>query len=499
MLNRWWLVISLPTILGFAGYFYSSNQESVYEAKATILVQGKGGGIAFGASDFRLSSELAATYSRRVTAKPFLDTVPTDGELPFATDSLPGMVSATIANNPPIVELRIRHASPDIAAKTAQMVAERFIDYTIEQELAEIARVQAAAQGIVNIDDLVAAQFSTLDTLEILEPVSTPGTPVLPRTRLNVAAGALLGFLVAVGAAFLWESMTDTVRFPEQLSQRFGVTSLGTIFRWSTKEVADDDMVLWSAPSSRYAEALRQVRANLQFANARQPGKLFLVTSPGPGEGKTTILSNLSIALAQTGKRVLIVDGDLRRPSVHRFFPDAGREPGLSNYLADLGTSLADAIRQTVVEGVDIIPNGPTPPNPAELLGSPRMATLLSQTREEYDAVLVDTPPMLLVADGSILASQVEKAVVIVDGSGTKASFLQAALDTLRSTNVEIAGVIINKLKRPRFGYGYNCPYYYYSSYGYYAETQESASPNGRIYERLAHRVKSALSRSRDQ
>ena len=175
------------------------------------------------------------------------------------------------------------------------------------------------------------------------------------------------------------------------------------------------------------------------------------------------------------------------------------RDPGLSNFLADLSTDLAEVVHPTAAEGVEVMPAGPTPPNPAELLGSPKMNTLLSQLKSVYDTVLVDSPPLLLVADGSLVASQVDGVIVVVDGFGTRSSSLQAALDTLRNTNVNIVGVIINKLKRARFGYGYTYPYYYYySDYKYYTDSDEMpVNGTGRFYSRLTQQARRVWSRLR--
>ena len=397
----------------------------------------------------------------------------------------------------------MRHQDREIAAITAQVVAQDFIEYAIEQRLAEIARLQtvAAAQGISNVQDLVAAQFIAVDSLSLLEPVVPPGNLVNRRARQNIVLGTIFGIVLAAGLVLLLESMRDTVRFIDQVSQRFGVTGLGTLFKWSSQEIEEGSLVLWSAPNSSYAESFRHIRANLQFATANQHGNALLVSSPGPGEGKSTIISNLAIAIAQTGKRVVVVDGDLRRPALYRLFNGLQREPGLSNFLADLGADSDDIVTQTDIEGIHVIPSGPTPPNPAELLGSPRMVTLLNQLRERYDIVLVDSPPLLPVADGTILASQVDGAIVVVDGFGTRSSSLQAALDGLRNTQVNITGVIINKLKRPGLGYAYNYPYYYYyysSYYSYYSQTDE-ANVNGArgLYLRLGQRARTAWSRLR--
>ena len=492
----------LPTIGGLLSYFYSQNQEPIYQAHASILVQYRGGGTSLGVSDFTRSRELASTYARQVSARPFLERVEQSGQVPFNADRLRTMISSNTEATPPAVEVIVKHSDPGLAAATAQVLAEQFINYAVEQRLAEIARLQtaAAAQGLTNVESLVSAQFTAVDSLSLLEPVRPPGRPTVPRTRQNITLGVILGLVLATGGALLLEGLGDTVRFHDQLNRRFGVNGLGIIFRWSSQDVEEDSPVVWKSPASSYAEAFRQIRANLQFATANQPGNVFMVTSPGPGEGKTTILSNLAVSLAHTGKRIAVIDGDLRRPSLHRQFDVARREPGLSNLLADQTAKLDDAMLPTEVEGITILPSGPTPPNPGELLGSSRMAALMSELRDKYDMVLVDSPPMLMVADTAVLSTQVDGAIVVVDGTSTRSSSLQAALETLRNTKVSIFGVIINKLKRSRFGYGYSYPYYYYyySFYSYYSdENGNGAGADGRFYTRLGRRAKTALSRLR--
>lgn len=497
-------MVLLPLLGGVVALLYSRNQPVIYEARATLLVQQHIGGLARSPSDFILSEHLANTYSRQVRASPFLEKVVQKhiNEITFGVGELKSMINATTGRNPPMVELRVWHNNPVIAADTADLLAREFIDYIVELRLAEIARLQsaAAAQGIINAQELVAAQFSAIDSLSLLEPVSTPSAPVLPRTRQNIVLGVLVGIVLVLGAVFLLESLGDTVRSPEDIARRFGVTSLGTVFRWSQQDASDQDLVLSKAPSSNYAESFRQVRANIQFATANQQARAFLVCSPGPGEGKSTIVCNLGIALAQLGKRVVIVDGDLRRASVHKRFESVKREPGLSSYLADFATDLDSIMQKTGVEGLAVIPSGPIPPNPAELLGSPKMKALLRELRDRFDYVMVDSAPILLVADGPTLASQVDGAIVVVDGSHTRSSSLRATLDALKKAQANIVGVVVNKLKRPRFGYGYSYPYYYYYSYnGYYgSDDSDHRSRNGhkkKLHQQPAHWMKAVVSR----
>lgn len=496
----WWLLILAPTAGGVGGYFYSQGQDQIYEATATILVQYRGSLSAPGFGDFQRSQELASTYRRLVTAKPFLEFARENRGITFGEVDLKAAVSAATASNPPALEIEVRHRDPSLAALTAQAVAEEFIDYAMEQRLAEFDRIRAATaeHEIVIGKDIVAAQLATIDSLSLLEPVEPPGSPVVPRTRLNIAVGVIAGLIPAVIAAILLDRMRDTVRFPDELSRRFGVTNLGAIFRWSSKEAHDNRLILLTAPRSSYAEAFRQTRANVQFAAANRPGKILMVASPGPAEGKTTVISNLAVALAHAGKRVVTIDGDLRKPTVHKLFAPIQKEPGLSNYLSEPDTEVWEVIRPTRIGGVHVIPSGPIPPTPAELLGMPKMSDLLNQLVEEYDSVLVDSPPVLLFADASIIATQVHGVIVVVDGFNTRSSSLKATLDVFHSAHVDVLGVVVNKLKPPRLGLGYLHPYYNYSNRSYYAATdQANGNGNGRIYGRLFRKTTTALTRLR--
>ena len=496
-------MLLLPTIGGLLGLYFSRGEEPTYVAKATILVQYRGSGLGYGFGNFNQSAELASTYRRLATAKPFFDRVEQNSDLPFDSGGFRGIVSVDTVDSPPALEIRATHVDPGLAAAVAQVVAEQFIDYAIELRLAEIARVQAAAavQGILNAPDVLAAQLNAIDILSLLEPVTPPSSPSGSGVRNNVLLGAAFGLVLAVGAALLLESLTDTVRFPDQLERRFGVHSLGVVFRWSGQDVGSNELVQKTAPTSGYAEAFRQIRANLQFAVASQPGNVYMVTSPGPSEGKSTVVANLAVSVAQSGKRVVLIDCDMRRPTLHNLFEQDGREPGLSNYLADPSTQLLDVIRPTFQEGVGLIPSGPTPPNPSELLGSTRMTAMINELGRQYDLVLVDSPPMLVVADGAVTAAQSHGVVIVVDGFSTRSSSLQATLSSVRNTNISVIGVIINKMRRSRFAYAYNYgyDYHYYSSYyRYYSDENEAAAGvNGRISRRLARRASKIFSRIR--
>jgi capsular exopolysaccharide synthesis family protein len=468
------------------------------------LVQQRRGGFSPSVSDFSLSGQLALTYGTQVRSTPFFDQVTEKNALDVEgvslnTGRLKGMVSTATSDKPPTVTISVRHGDPKLAATVANVLASEFIEYVIQQRLVEISNLQtsAASQGLTNVQDLVSAQAALIDSITLLEPAQRPGNPILPRTRYNVILAIALGGAVSIGLSLLLSALRDTVRSPEELQRRFGVASLGTVFTWASKEAAADQLVMWHAPTSGYSESLRQIRANVQFATAGNNTKVFLVTSPGPSEGKTTILSNLTIAMAQTGKRVVAVDGDLRRPTVHRRFQLKGREIGLSNFLSEPNLPVENVVVNTEIEGVSIIPAGPIPPNPSELLGSPRMAVLLEQLAEKYDVVFVDSPPTLMAADAPVIAAQVGEAIVVVDGSKTRTSSLKGTLESLRNSQVHILGVVLNKLKRGRFGYGYGYGYQY-NYYRYYRMEEEgdvSANGAGPAYKRPLVWARSVLSK----
>jgi len=493
----------LPVAGGAFGYLYnyiqSANQEIVYEAEAVLLVQQRRAGFQAGVSDVGVSQQLAATYRIQVTSAPFLERVAEDPDVGLSVGQLRQMLAARTTSQPPTLVINVKDGDPNVASATADKVAQTFINYVIELRLAEIARLQvaAAAQGLSNVQDLVSAQFGLMDSLTVLEPASVATRLVISRMWQTTLLGFMVGVMVATGGILLLGSLTDTVRNVEDLPRRFGFPALGVVFKWSSEEVGEDELVVWRSPRSNYSESFKQIRANLQFATVNQPGNAYLVTSPSPEEGKSTIICNLAITLAQLGKRVMVVDADLRRPKVHKLFRTEGREPGLSNFLAEQAIDITDVVHSTEVEGVTVIPAGPIPPNPAELLATPRMSALLERASELVDVVLVDSPPVLVVADGAIIASQVDGAIVVVDGFSTRSSALRAALHALDNAKVNIVGAIINKLKRPRFAYSYP-NYYSYYSYKYYGTSDSDdalADGAGRSFKRPMHRVRSAFSR----
>ena len=210
-------------------------------------------------------------------------------------------------------------------------------------------------------------------------------------------------------------------------------------------------------PRSAVAEAYRTLRTNLSFASLDHSCRSIMVTSPGPGDGKSTTAANLAIVLAQAGKTVLLVDCDLRKPALHKIF-ELDNSSGFTNAVVQ-GRDPAELAQPGPVEGLFVLPSGPLPPNPAELLGSERVRGLWPGLLERFDTVVVDAPPVLAVTDAVLLAAQVEGVILVIWAGAARVEIAQEAKEQLTKASARIIGVVLNKVKVPSRDYHY---YYYY-------------------------------------
>lgn len=218
-------------------------------------------------------------------------------------------------------------------------------------------------------------------------------------------------------------------------------------------------LIAHEKPKSAIAEAYRSLRTNLGFASIDQENRVILLTSSSPMDGKSTITANLAVVLAQAGNKVVVVDCDLRKPVQHKVF-SVDNSRGLTSCL--LGqTRIEDAVHETVVENLSILPSGPIPPNPAEIIGSSRTAAFWQTLRETYDYVIIDAPPVLAVADASILSSQVDGVIMVIRSGNTRNDVALEAKEQLQKANAHIIGVVLNQVNMEGQEYKY---YYYYSN-----------------------------------
>ena len=219
------------------------------------------------------------------------------------------------------------------------------------------------------------------------------------------------------------------------------------------------NLVTQNDPKNPAAEAYRVIRTGVQFAQAGKELQTIALTSCTPNEGKSTTIANLAVVLTQAGKSVLLIDCDMRNPTVHKNF-NLSNKLGLSSCIS-MGTALADAVQATAIEGLDALTSGVIPPNPSELLGSERMQNLLQRAKEQYDYVLIDTPPVMPVTDALIVSRFVDGMILVIASAEVKVEMAREVKNQLVHAGANILGVVLNKVRSEHHGYGYGYYYYY--------------------------------------
>ena len=294
-----------------------------------------------------------------------------------------------------------------------------------------------------------------------------------PRWSMNLAAGIPLGLVLGVGLAFMLEFLDTSVRTPRDVARHTSLPLLGVVPILDDEEIAIDDIEVATrtAPNSMVAECFRQIRTNLFFTSPAENQKAVLVTSPSPEDGKTAVAINLAATIAQSGRRVLLVDANFRRPALHRAFANASRE-GLSNILIGQ-RQLQDLVSSTDLPQLDVLTAGPIPPNPVELLSSRYMHELLARARETYDQIIIDAPPVLLVSDPLVLANILDGTIIICRAKSNSRGALLRTRDQLDQVRARILGVVLNAVETAPGGYYRR---QYRAFYDYLSEGGEEAA-----------------------
>jgi capsular exopolysaccharide synthesis family protein len=301
--------------------------------------------------------------------------------------------------------------------------------------------------------------------IRIVDAADVATDPVSPRRMLNLLIGLLVGAICGVGVAFFFEYMDNRIKTPEEL-QHLGLPSMGLIPKLSGPH-SGDPLINNGVPAN-FSEAFRGLRTNVMFSFAEDGARSIVVTSTGPGEGKTTVATNLALGMAMAGQRVLLIDADMRRPRVHEALR-MEREPGLSNLL--VGAAKANEVmRKTSVANFYVLPAGTTPPNPAELLGSKRFAELLASLRDHFDLVVIDTPPVMAVTDAAVIGYRASGVLFVAAADATNRHAAQAALDQLEHARVRFIGAVLNRVDLEQHSYYYS-KYYRKEYAGYYTAT----------------------------
>jgi capsular exopolysaccharide synthesis family protein len=307
--------------------------------------------------------------------------------------------------------------------------------------------------------EITAASGITSNNVSIVDSAVTPKNSVLPKPFLNLMIAGIVGLVAAAAIVFLRENFDDTIRTPDDVPRKLGLTLLGSI-PVATEEGSVEQQL--GDPRSSVSEAYYSLRTAIQFATPRGKPPILFFTSSQPGEGKSTSAIAIARGSANAKHRVLLIDGDLRRPSLHRWM-------GLSNPmgLADLlagQRSLAEVVQATEFTGLSIVTSGQIPPNPANLLGSSALEYVLEKAREEFDLIVLDGPPMMGLADGQLLAREASGTVFVIEANNAHRGQAKAAIRRLMAARTNILGCVVTKYDARKSGQGYEYSYYDYGS-----------------------------------
>jgi capsular exopolysaccharide synthesis family protein len=357
-------------------------------------------------------------------------------------------------------------------------------DLTAQYQIleSEIAALEKTSDAIdTRIKELSLTEGAAPLNIKVVEAARENYEPVSPAKAKTLFYALFGGGMLGVMLAFLRDWMDQRLRSADEIKQVLNLPVLGVVPHILATSPSERGMQLHLDPMSDVAESYRTVRTAVYFGVPAGRAKTLLITSPAPGEGKTTLTSNLAIAMAQAGNRILLLDADFRKPTQHKIF-SADKSVGLSSVLAE-EVALDQAIHPTGVPGLDLLPCGPIPANPSEILNSQMFADLLQELSRRYDHVLLDSPPVVPVTDARILAASADATVIALRAEQSTRKTALYARDVLRSVGANILGVVVNDVPRRRGVYGYYYAQDYIYQYGYgrrsVGATSTSSAGNG--------------------
>ncbi len=452
--RHWFAVLSIVLITVAIAWGYTETQPKVYTADANGFVStGPSDNPALGSVNDQLAKSRATSYvdvaTSRATAQAVIDELGLDA----SPASLVGSISVTQPKDTVLLKISASAGNP----REAQQLAD--------------AWVRALASQVQQIEDPSGSGAAGIPQVLPIESAALPTAPASPNPKLNLMLGGVLGLGLAFGYAMLRHTLDRKLRTKEDIESRFNVSVVGGVP--VSKVLAQDaeghghiavDSELVMAGSGPAAEAFRKLRTNLMYMNVDNPPRVVVVTSPMPGDGKSTVAANLAAAIDSTGQKVVLIDGDLRRPTVATLF-GLIEGVGLTDVLAGR-IYYEDALQATPQHpNLSILGAGAIPPNPSELLGSQVMYELLQKLASD-SLVLIDAPPLLPVTDAAVLTTNCDGALIVVSSGRTLDTQLGTALDHLATVEARPLGVVLNRISPRDSASGYYDQYYGYTAAG---------------------------------
>lgn len=514
-LRKWWWMIAVTTLIAATASFFATRQQvPVYRSYTRLAIGNYLESTDVSNNDFSTTRQLATAYveianqpgfSRDAAQALGLESLPRDIDIRQVNDT--NFVDITVTDTDPIRSMAVAaELARQLSLRTPggqespdnEFVKSLLADYQskIEDTQEQISAKEAEIGELISARDISVAT-SELNTLEnnlqtltglytdlfsstqegatnsvqIVDP-ATEGTLVNSNSIISVITAAGIGFVLSASAAYLLEYLDDTVKTPDQIMKLGDIPTLAGIAYMDSDD--DSKLITVNDPRSPTSEAYRVLRTAIQFSVVDKKNSILLMTSGVPAEGKSTTAGNLAIVLAQAGNNVLLLDGDLRRPSQHEIF-NLPNKRGVTSLLLKLNVDdseievrnlVEDTVQPTQVEGLQIMACGPIPPNPSEMLGSTKMRRLLEVLDQQYDFVIVDSPPVLSVTDAAVLSALAGTTLVVVRANKSRKGEFKQVVERLEDVNANLAGAVLNSLKSGseghNFYYYYKDPYYTY-------------------------------------
>lgn len=504
LLRYWWLLVTASLVAAVSTFLIASQQPLVYQTRTTMIIGRAVYQSNPSSTDMWVNQMLANYYADLSQRQPVRDAT----MQALGLNNLPTYVVRPLPNSQ-LLEINVTDVNPLRAQAVANELAHQLMLQSptspqnqgqerqafVEQQLSDlevrindtktkIADLEAqlleanSARQIAEImqsidsqnlllttlqgnyaDLLQSSDRGAINTLSVLEPAGLPTRPVGPDRAMLVVLSSMVALVIAASAAYLLEYLDDTIKTPEDVTRAMKLPTLGVLGKIDGED-SPDKLIALKRPLSPIVETYRVLRMNLQFAALDKPLKTLMITSPHPKEGKSIILANLAVVMAQSGLRVIVIDADMRRPSIHSIFGLPNRV-GLSNAVLISYPEVLDYLQETKVKNLRVLTSGPLPPNPGELLGSERFGDLVEALKKESDIILFDSPPCLLVADSPILGTRMDGVILVNHAGKTRRKDAQRAVEELQGVRVNLLGVVVNRQSGSMKDY-YQSQYYLY-------------------------------------
>jgi non-specific protein-tyrosine kinase len=528
----WWMIVVTTFVAAVASFFATRQQVPVYRSYTRLAIGSYLESTDVSNNDFTVTRQLATAFveianqpgfSRDAAQALGLEFLPKDIDIRQVNDT--NFVDITVTDTDPIRSMAVAaELARQLSLRTPtgvdsgdnEFVLGLLSDYQAkitdtqdqisskEAEIGELisARDISVATGELNTlennlqnltqrytDLLSLTQEGATNSVQIVDP-ATEGILVNSSPIISVITAAGIGFVLSASAAYLLEYLDDTVKTPEQIMKVGSIPTLAGIAFIDSDE--ESKLITVTDSRSPTSEAYRVLRTAIQFSVVDKKNSILLMTSAVPSEGKSTTAGNLAVVLAQAGNNVLLIDGDLRRPSQHSIF-NLPNKRGVTSLLLKLNVDdtdievrnlVEDTVQPTQIEGLQIMTCGQIPPNPSELLGSTKMRRLLEVLDKQYDFVIVDSPPVLSVTDAAVLSAVAGTTLVVVRANKSRKGEFKQVVERLADVNANLAGAVLNSLKAGSEGHDF---YYYYKDpyYTYGDEGDKTDEPKSKLRKRF--------------